>query len=318
VLERLQDAPRPGVPATFTVEQLTHLFAVACENPKESGRPISHWTATELADELTKRGIVESISPRHVRRLLAEADLKPHQIRYWLTPSEDEHFDEKVQDICELYLTATQRAEQKERTLSTDEMSGIQALERQKPDLPMQPGCVQLREFHYIRHGTQTLIANLDVVTGQLVTPTCGDTRTEVDFANHIAQTIATDQQATQWHFVVDGLNTHQSESLVRLSAECEGLDIDLGVKGKSGILKSMKTRAEFLSNSTHKIVFHYTPPCTRHHRHENLWRWQASSSGGGGRRQSTSTTATAVCIQLSYFCGSCCSGKQRGISAEP
>jgi putative transposase len=95
VLERLQDAFRSGCPPTFTAEQLTHLFAIACEYPGESGRPISHWTNRELADELVKRGIVKTISPRHVGRLLEEADLKPHQIRYWLTPSNENETDFK-------------------------------------------------------------------------------------------------------------------------------------------------------------------------------------------------------------------------------
>lgn len=82
VLECLSDAERSGAPATFELEQILHLFSIACENPEESGRPISHWTSRELADEMIKRGIVETISPRHVGRLLAEADLKPHQSGY--------------------------------------------------------------------------------------------------------------------------------------------------------------------------------------------------------------------------------------------
>jgi transposase len=86
VEDRLQDAPRPGAPATFTLEQITQLYALACAPPERYGRPISHWTPHELADELVKQGIVESISPRHVGRLLAEAELKPHQSRYWLHP----------------------------------------------------------------------------------------------------------------------------------------------------------------------------------------------------------------------------------------
>jgi transposase len=84
--ERLGDAARSGTPATFTLEQLTQLYALACDPPEKYGRPISHWTARELADELSQQKIVESISQRHVGRLLSEADLKPHQSGYWLHP----------------------------------------------------------------------------------------------------------------------------------------------------------------------------------------------------------------------------------------
>ncbi len=86
VVERLADAPRPGGPMTFSLEQMVQLFAIACEKPEDYGRPISHWTARELASEVVKLGIVTSISPRHVGRLMAEADLKPHQSQYWLNP----------------------------------------------------------------------------------------------------------------------------------------------------------------------------------------------------------------------------------------
>jgi transposase len=143
--------------------------------------------------------------------------------------------------------------------VSTDEMTGIQALERAAPALPLRPGHVERREFEYIRHGTQCLIANFDVVAGQVVAPTVGPTRTEADFAAHIDQTVATDPGA-EWVFVADQLNTHQSESLVRLVARHCGLSDGLGVKDKAGVLRSMPTRAAFLSDPTHRLRFVYTP----------------------------------------------------------
>lgn len=173
----------------------------------------------------------------------------------------DEEFDAKVSNITQLYNSAVERDEQGERTVCVDEMTGIQALERTEKDPPTSTpqGKVQRREFEYIRHGTRRatpLIANFNVATGQIIAPTCGDTRTESDFAAHIRTTIKDDPDASKWDFIVDCLNTHQSESLVRLVVELEGLEIDMGIKGESGILKSMQTRAAFLSDPTQRKRF--------------------------------------------------------------
>jgi transposase len=157
------------------------------------------------------------------------------------------------------------------RIMSTDEMTGIQALERAALTQPMRPGRPERREFEYLRHGTLSLIANFEVATGQLVMPTLGPTRTEADFTAHIAQTIATDPAAA-WVFVTDQLNTHQSESLVRLVAEQCGITDDLGVKGESGILHALATRAAFLRDPSHRISFVYVPKHTSWLNQIEIW----------------------------------------------
>ena len=163
----LSDAFRSGTPGKFTAEQLTKVIAVACEPPERSRRPITHWTARELADEVVKRRIVEDISSRTVGRLLGDADLKPHQSRYWLNanPEDPAAFDAQVRTVCSLYLQARVLHAAGVHLMSTDEKTGIQALERKAATLPMRPGLVERREFEYIRHGTQCLIVNFEVAT---------------------------------------------------------------------------------------------------------------------------------------------------------
>ncbi len=173
-----------------------------------------------------------------------------------------EGFDQEAAAICNLYAQAQALHEQGVRVVSSDEKTGIQALERKHPTLSIKPGRVERREFEYIRHGTQTLIANFEVATGQVIAPSIGPTRTEKDFAAHVEKTVLTDPQAT-WIFIVDRLNIHSSEALVRLVVRHCQLVLDpqdLGVKGKSGILHSMETRRAFLSDPSHRSRFVYTP----------------------------------------------------------
>jgi transposase len=260
--EVLADEPRPGCPGKFTAEQLTLLFALACEPPEKSKLPITHWTGAELAAEAVKRGIVESISVSQVNRLLRQAELQPHRSRYWLntTEKDPELFEAQVQMVCACYHDAPQLYFHHDtHTISVDEMTGIQALERIAATLPIKPGQSERREFEYERHGTLTLIGNFHVVTGELVAPSLGATRTEADFANHIEQTVEDDPQA-RYVFVVDNLNTHCSATLVELVTRLCGSKDDLGKKGVRGVLKSMKSRQEYLSDRSHRIRFVYTP----------------------------------------------------------
>ena len=258
--ERLADAPRPGAPARITADQVCRIVALACEaRPSRNGRsasgPDGRWLPRSSSGASSSRS-------RHATRraFLKSGALKPHLVRYWLTPAPDEELWPKVTEINAVYHEAPSRAEQGERTVSTDEMTGVQALERKHPGLPLVPGKVERREFEYIRHGTRAFILSRDVVSGQVVAPSVGPTRTEADFLAHLQGVVATDPTAIRWHIVSDNLNTHQSASLVEWVAQVSGLTDDLGIEGESGILRSQATRAAFLSDPTHRIVFHYTP----------------------------------------------------------
>jgi transposase len=233
----LSDQPRSGNPGKFTPEQVTRLLALACEPPEPSGRPITHWTNAELADAARQQGIVPSSSAAQVGRYLREAGLQPHRSKYWLNTKEKDRaqFQAKVEEVCDCYRAAPRLyAEQNTHAACTDEMTGIQALERIAAALPMGRGQAECREFEYARHGTLTLIGNSHVVTGELLAPSLGPTRTEADFVRHVAQTVSTQPEAS-WVFVVDNLNIHASASLVQWVSQFCSAEQDLGGKRRSG-----------------------------------------------------------------------------------
>ena len=269
----LADAPRPGAPDTCTPEQRVLISAVSCEPPRLSQRPVTHWPPHELVAAVVKRGLAPCISERTIGRLWAAAHLKPHLSRYWLNsrPADATVFDAQVRLVGDLYRQALTLHAAGVHLRSCDAKTGIQALERLAPTLPLQPKRVESREFEYSRHGTQCLIANFEIATGQIVTPTIGPTRTEADFVAHVTQTVASDPQG-RWSFIVDQLNTHQAASLVRWVATACQLPDDVGVKGQSGVLESMSTRKAFLEDASHRIRFVYTPTHTSWLNQVEIW----------------------------------------------
>lgn len=185
--------------------------------------------------------------------------MQPHKVEGWInTPVKDDvKFTAEVAEICNVYHNAPNAYKEGKHVISTDEKTGIQALERIV--LPARQGSCEKQEATYKRHGTQCLIANFEIATGKIVSSTIGDTRTEKDFTAHIEQTIAADPSG-DWTFVMDNLNTHRAESLVKLVAHHCGLNEPLGEKGVSGVLKNMESRSAFLSDPAHRIRFVYTP----------------------------------------------------------
>ncbi len=196
-------------------------------------------------------------------------------MRYWLNnerSADPEVFDAQVRVVCEHYAQALVLREAGVHLVSTDEKTGIQALQRLHPTLPIRPGLLERQEHEYLRHGTQCLIANFEVPTGHVIAPSIGATRTNKDFASHIARTIATDPDANGWVFVVDRLNIHQSEDLVKLVAsECE-IELELDSKGNLKNIKAMASRRAFLEDPAHRIRFVYTPKHTSWLNQIELW----------------------------------------------
>lgn len=168
-------------------------------------------------------------------------------------------FASKVNEICDLYLNAQKLMAEGTFVVSTDEMTGIQALEHKYPDKLPLPGQEAKREFEYIRHGTTSLIGSFQVASGTLYSPYLNETRSEADFCEAVRRVVETEPDKG-WVFVCDGLNIHKSESLVKYVASMCCPEIELGKKGTAGILKNMQTREAFLHDPSHQIRFVYTP----------------------------------------------------------
>jgi transposase len=263
IIALLNDAYRSGRKSTFNMVQIAHIIFLSLQTPQSLDVPMSHWTPSALAEKAKELKIVDKISARQVGRYLEQMDIKVHQYKGWLNSKDKikdpEEFERRTKKVCETYKMSRELEEQGILVMSTDEKTGIQALEHKYPAKAVKPSEVEKCEQEYIRHGTTTLIASRNVATGKVVGPMLNDTRTEKDFVQHISDVVGFSPD-DRYVFVMDQLNTHQSEGLVRyIASEC-GIEDDLGEKDKSGILKNMKSRQEFLENEEHRICIVYTP----------------------------------------------------------
>lgn len=185
--------------------------------------------------------------------------MKPHKSEYWIFPKieDQEEFVKRIEDICTVYKEALY-TKSKIRVTCSDEKTGVQALSHLKIQAPKK-GRLRRVDPEYKRNGTTCLIAGLEVKTGEISSYTQGGTRAENDYLNHIQEIVS--KHPDDNHIIVcDQLNTHKSASLVEWIAGQVGYNGDLGIKGKKGILHSMKSRMEFLEDKTHRIRFQFTP----------------------------------------------------------
>lgn len=209
-IKGLKDRQRTGGPIQHGPVQRLQIIAIACE-PAPPGDGMNGWTLERIRGTAIARRVVVSISRSEVHRILDQVDLKPQKIRGWVH-SPDPEFREKVQEITDLYLNRPEGAV----VISVDEKTGMQATEHKYPDEPARPGRAMRREFEYVRHGTQSLIAGLNVHTGK-VSAQCGRRRKAKDLLRFM-NSLAGEYPEVQIDVVWDNLNIHKGERWERFN----------------------------------------------------------------------------------------------------
>lgn len=194
-MDGLSDLPRPGRPVVYDHDKQVEVFKTACSSPPEGE---THWTVRSLAEAV-------GVGKSQTHAFLADADLKPHQVRSWLT-SLDPDFDTKQADVCGLYLSPPENA----IVVSLDEKTSIQARQPIRKELPMEPGKPARREFEYKRHGIQALLAALLVHTGEVIGEVY-DRNSRVEFLDFLERLEAEIPAGKQVHAILDNLQVHKT-----------------------------------------------------------------------------------------------------------
>jgi hypothetical protein len=281
--------PDPAARRSFPPSQRLHVVELATtEDPATAGCPTGSWSLDDLALTLLREANAQDrlladiaaateaaraaraeeeraallallpecppapMSRSTVRRILTEADLKPHRSTYWLN-SHDPSFTAKAKEICRLYLDAQALWQAGELVVSTDEKTGILIRRRKHPTLPARPGLPRRREHEYVRLGSTHLHATLCVATGQ-VAYQLTRTHNGNDFCAHLRHAVAQLPAAGRYHWVLDNNRTHSTPGVCALIAELSGVAFD------AGQVRTAPQRRAWLSEPGHKHVFHFTP----------------------------------------------------------
>jgi transposase len=205
----LRDRPRPGRPPIYGIaEQLLIVATVTQQHPEID----AHWTHRGIAEHLQSR---VGISASQVGRILAGLDVKPHRVRGWLNRPADPAFHTKAQAVCQLYLDPPADTV----LFSVDEKTAMQARSRKRATRRVRPGQVERREFEYVRHGTVSLMAALNVITGTVHSKiiTRNDSDTFIAFLAELAATVDPDKKI---HLILDNGSSHTSKQTRRWLAE--------------------------------------------------------------------------------------------------
>jgi len=236
----------------FPPAERVDIMSMATSKPATYHRPATRWSLDDMVAAFHQQRLHWTMSRSSIWRILDEADLKPHRSVYWLN-SHDPAFEAKARDLTFLYVNALRFYGQGRLVICADEKTGMQILQRAYPTQLAQPGKPEKREHEYIRHGVRALLASFVVPTGHLVW-NLGRTRTSADWAAHLAHVVHQLPVMSRYDWVVDNLNTHWSLEVCRLVAHwCE-------VPFSPKALHRGAQRRAFLSDRTHKHVFHFTP----------------------------------------------------------
>ena len=209
-LSGLEDADRSGRPLVYgATDRLVLMAKVTSEVPEFS----SQWSHSELHGAMATAGI--AISASQIGRILAADDVRPHKVEGWLTRRDTPEFWERAADICGLYLLPPENAV----VLSIDEKTGIQAKHRKHATTPVRKGRPSRREFEYVRHGTASLVACLDVVTGKVKAKDIARNNS-VTFISFLEEIDASIEESLSIHVVLDNGSSHTSKATKAWFAE--------------------------------------------------------------------------------------------------